>query len=100
MGLIYTEIQLTNLLSPDSEPYTAKALVDTGALFDHGGYEAGRTGSALYDNPYPAGSPEHQAWDTGCRRGQDQAAKVAKPDAKKASTSRKRRDPQGDAAAA
>lgn len=32
MGLIYTEIQLRNLLSADIEPYMAKALVDTGAL--------------------------------------------------------------------
>ncbi len=32
MGLIYTEIQLTNLLAADIEPYMAKALVDTSAL--------------------------------------------------------------------
>lgn len=32
MGLIYTEIQLKNLLAADIEPYMAKALVDTGAL--------------------------------------------------------------------
>jgi hypothetical protein len=32
MGLIYTEIQLRNLLSAEIEPYIAKALVDTGAL--------------------------------------------------------------------
>jgi clan AA aspartic protease len=32
MGLIYTEIQLTNLLAPEIEPYSANALVDTGAL--------------------------------------------------------------------
>ena len=32
MGLIYTNIQLTNLLAPEIEPYFTKALVDTGAL--------------------------------------------------------------------
>ena len=32
MGFIYTEIQLTNLLSPEKGSYTARALVDTGAL--------------------------------------------------------------------
>lgn len=32
MGLIYTEIKLTNLLSPEIESYFATALVDTGAL--------------------------------------------------------------------
>jgi clan AA aspartic protease len=32
MGLIYADIQLTNLLSPEIEPYTANALVGTGAL--------------------------------------------------------------------
>lgn len=32
MGLIYTEIQLTNLLAPEMEPYMAKALADTGTL--------------------------------------------------------------------
>lgn len=32
MGLIYTEIRLANLLSPEIAPYMAKALVDTGAL--------------------------------------------------------------------
>jgi clan AA aspartic protease len=32
MGLIYTEIQLTNPLSPGIEPYNARALVDTVAL--------------------------------------------------------------------
>jgi clan AA aspartic protease len=30
--LIYTEIQLTNLLAPEIKPYSANALVDTGAL--------------------------------------------------------------------
>ena len=32
MGLIYAEISLKNLLSPEIEPYVAAALVDTGAL--------------------------------------------------------------------
>jgi clan AA aspartic protease len=32
MGLIYTEISLSNLLAPEMEPYNAIALVDTGAL--------------------------------------------------------------------
>ena len=32
MGLIYTEIQLTNLLAPEIDSYFAKALVDTGDL--------------------------------------------------------------------
>ena len=32
MGLIYTDIQITNLLVPGIEPYVTKALVDTGAL--------------------------------------------------------------------
>jgi clan AA aspartic protease len=32
MGLIYTEISLSNLLAPKMEPYNAIALVDTGAL--------------------------------------------------------------------
>jgi clan AA aspartic protease len=32
MGLIYAEIQLTNLLLPDLKPISVKALADTGAL--------------------------------------------------------------------
>jgi clan AA aspartic protease len=32
MGLIFAEIQLTNLLDTSLQPFTAKALVDTGAL--------------------------------------------------------------------
>jgi clan AA aspartic protease len=32
MGLIYADIQLTNLLAADTEPFFTKALVDTGAL--------------------------------------------------------------------
>lgn len=32
MGLIFADIQLSNLLAPDLAPYPAKALVDTGAL--------------------------------------------------------------------
>ena len=32
MGLIYTEILLTNLLAPEMEPFVTKVLVDTGAL--------------------------------------------------------------------
>ena len=32
MGLIFAEIELSNLLAPDLAPYRTKALVDTGAL--------------------------------------------------------------------
>jgi len=32
MGLIYADIQLSNLLAPEMEPFNTKALVDTGAL--------------------------------------------------------------------
>lgn len=32
MGLIFAEIQLTNLLDTSLQPFTAKALVDTGVL--------------------------------------------------------------------
>lgn len=32
MALIYTEIQLSNILAPDLKPVTVKALADTGAL--------------------------------------------------------------------
>ncbi len=32
MGLVYTEIVLSNLLAPDLEPYKTRALADTGAL--------------------------------------------------------------------
>jgi clan AA aspartic protease len=32
MGLVYTEIELSNLLAPGMEPYRTKTLADTGAL--------------------------------------------------------------------
>lgn len=32
MGLIYTEIELSNLLAADLLPYKTKALADSGAL--------------------------------------------------------------------
>ncbi|MES2702923.1 MAG: clan AA aspartic protease [Bacteroidota bacterium] len=32
MGLVYTEIELANLLAPELQSYKVKALVDTGAL--------------------------------------------------------------------
>ncbi len=32
MGLVYTDIELSNLLAPEMAPYQTKALADTGAL--------------------------------------------------------------------
>ena len=32
MGLVYTDIELSNLLAPELAPYQTKALADTGAL--------------------------------------------------------------------
>lgn len=60
-------------VQPEAPGQTSQSAISEAAAND-AGYEAGKEGGNREDNPYPAGSPLHVAWDDGWVRGQEYIA--------------------------
>lgn len=54
------------------------------------GYNAGRLGVRIEENPYPAGQQSHVEWQSWWHKGQEALARILGPDTKPADPSRKR----------
>lgn len=92
-NLVGITIAQTDLFGGWAPEVTEKAAADHDMFTaEERGYDAGKAGQDRHGNPFTAGSPFFQEWDSGWVKGQAAIAERMAPGASQADASRKRPD--------